>query len=310
MSTTPTLVDSPASASHQTPQALTTPNPSEVKGELYANRLQHHIEKRSGKYLRDEEGKLFVFMGGRSIPINTEDIDFSSLLLKVCNVTTVALEGRIGVRRLEILANEKCSSIRERYFSACSDDESRIFIPTGDEKLLEISEHAIELVSNVTNDAHLWLRHPDKSPFAYIEGNTTEGLRDFERLLVETLSCEQADMKWLVAMHEGLFPLVRDIATSRFLLTHEGSTQQGKTTGAQRFNILHGLGDVIGDGSVAALNNQKDVGLLVLDNKEQKNLTQPLIDYCLFLSTGARRLRSIRTGPRPGRPISFVPSVS
>jgi hypothetical protein len=36
-------------------------------------------------------------------------------------------------------------------------------------------------------------------------------------------------------------------------MEHTGASQQGKTTGAQRFNILHGLGDVKGDYSVAAL---------------------------------------------------------
>jgi hypothetical protein len=170
------------------------------------------------------------------------------------------------------------------------------------------------MVSNVTNDANLWIRHPEKAPFTYAECDPQEGLKAFEELLVETLSCKHDEMKWFVAMHEGLFPFVRDIAKARFLVTHEGGTQQGKTTGAQRFNLFHGLGDVVGDGSVAALNNRKDAGLLVLDNKEQKNLTQAFIDFCLFLSTGARRLRSSNDGSETRttnkfRPVGVITSI-
>jgi hypothetical protein len=71
---------------------------------------------------------------------------------------------------------------------------------------------------------------------------------------------------------------------------------------------------VIGDVTVAALCNQDDAGLLVLDNKEQKNLDQKLIDYCLFLSTGARRLRSNSEGTETRtsnefRPVGVITSI-
>jgi len=80
-----------------------------------------------------------------------------------------------------------------------------------------------------------------------------------------------------------------------------GPTQQGKTSGVQRFTLLHGLGLVKGDYTVGALAGLGDIGLLVLDNKEQANFTQELIDFCLFLATGAERGRSqvdgrLRTG--------------
>ena len=116
-------------------------NPLEQKGALYADRLHSHIASRGGQYLRDEDGNLFVFLDGRNIALNSEDLDLASLLLRVCNVTTVISEARIAIRRLEIRANENCSNVRERHFSALSEDESRIFIPVRDEKLLEISEN-------------------------------------------------------------------------------------------------------------------------------------------------------------------------
>jgi hypothetical protein len=119
-------------------------------------------------------------------------------------------------------------------------------------------------------------------------------------------------MKWFIAMHEALFPFIRDACPARLLVVHIGSTQQGKTSGAQRFTLLHGLGDVKGDYSVAALNNMGDIGLLVMDNKEQANFTQQLIDFSLFLATGAERGRSREDGSmrvNRSRPVGVITSI-
>jgi len=120
-------------------------------------------------------------------------------------------------------------------------------------------------------------------------------------------------MRWFVAMDAGLFPFIRDSCPARLILVLIGPSQVGKTSGAQRFTLLHGLGEVKGDFSVAALSNLGDNGLLVLDNKEQVNFKQPLIDFGLFLSTGAQRGRSqvdgrLRTGST-GRPVAIVTTI-
>jgi len=55
-----------------------------------------------------------------------------------------------------------------------------------------------------------------------------------------------------------------------------------------------------------------DPGLLVLDNKEQGNFEQPLIDYCLFLATGAERGRSDTQGAvrrSSSRPVAVITSI-
>jgi hypothetical protein len=114
-------------------------------------------------------------------------------------------------------------------------------------------------------------------------------------------------------MNAGFFPYVRDSCAARFLLELIGPTQQGKTTGAQRFATLHGLGQVKGDFSVAALGSLGDIGLLVLDNKEQANFGQPLIDFCLFLATGGERGRAevdgrLRTATS-GRPVGMITTI-
>jgi hypothetical protein len=106
---------------------------------------------------------------------------------------------------------------------------------------------------------------------------------------------------------------VRDACPARFITEHIGPSQQGgKTTGAQRFTYLHGLGEVQGDCTAAALGNMGDIGLLVADNKEQANWTTGWVDHFLFLSTGAQRRRSTPEGKlrtSRGRPVAVITTI-
>jgi hypothetical protein len=270
----------------------------EVQGEKYFNRLIAYITRNGGKFLRNDEGDIFVVLDAREILLSRENVSLAGLMFAACNVSTVLAGGKIAIQRLLVHAQKAASETNFRQFSAVSWDEKRVYIPVADEKLLQISEENVQIVPNFTNADSLWVKHPKGRAFTYAEGNAHAGLARFEELLVETLPCKHSEMRWFLAMHEGLFPLVRDFRTSQFLVVHRGATQQGKTSGAQRFNLLHGLGEVTGDASIAALSAEGDVGFLALDNKEQENLNPSLIEYLLFLATGAGRKRASNDGLR------------
>jgi len=196
--------------------------------------------------------------------------------------------------------------------------EKRLYVPVKGGELLRITWNdpqyvrGIETVPNGNNDDAVWVEHPYNAPFNHSEA-TVEGLECFEHLCVETQACVRPEMRWLVAMQAGLFPYIRAFFPARFITALRGPSQEGgKTTGAQRFTLLHGLGEVDGDVSVAALNNSGDCGLLVLYNKEQANFEQPLIDHCLFLATGAKRRRSTQDGrirTAHGRPVGLITTI-
>jgi hypothetical protein len=60
------------------------------------------------------------------------------------------------------------------------------------------------------------------------------------------------------------------------------------------------------------LGDSGDTGLLVMDNKEQMNLTQPFIDFCLILSTGGKRGRSTQDGTlrtARHRPVGLITTI-
>jgi hypothetical protein len=88
-----------------------------------------------------------------------------------------------------------------------------------------------------------------------------------------------------------LFPYVRDTISTRFLMLHNGQRNSGKTSAAENANLFHGMGEVDGDVTAAALGNQLEQGFAVLDNKEHKDFKPELINHCLFSATGGKQGR-------------------
>jgi len=289
--------------------------PSERAGQAFAQRLENYIQKNRGQYVKDEDGSLHVILGSRRIDLNLspENHELTRLMLTACNVGTLALGAKSAIQRLQVRASGAASRIKLRKFSALAQDAQTLYVAMNSGKLLQVTAHGITEIANGSNADSFWVEHPEGTPFKYLATEPKAGLDDFERLLVDSQACHEPSMRWFVAMAEGLFPYIRDAFPARLIVVHTGPSQQGKTTGAGRFTLLHGLGDVKGDYSVAALRNIGDIGLLVLDNKEQANFNQALIDFCLFAATGAESARSSRDGQlrRSGgfRPVIVITTI-
>jgi len=280
---------------------------------IHAGHFSDQIQKVRGQYLRNDDGSLHVIIGGKRIALKNDpdNHDLNSLFLTVCNITTVTQTAKVAIQRIQVEAHRKASSMRLRKFSAMSEDRSKLYVPVHGGKLMIIAAEGISQADNGRNADSLWVEHPEGAPFDYSSGNPEVGLRHFEPLLVDTQACLHPAMRWFVAMQEGLFPYVRELCPARFITVHIGPSQQGKTTGAKRFTILHGLGDVKGDYSVPALASLGDIGLLTLDNKEQANFSH-LIDFLLYLATGAERGRAKKDGTlRRGasRPVGVITTI-
>jgi hypothetical protein len=287
---------------------------SEMQAQGYMLKLKMHIKRERGQFLRDEDSSFHVILNGQRIPLNydSSNIALAKLMLDSCGVSTLSAAARATIQRLQVWAGQEAGRMTFRKFSALSRDGNRLYVPLEGRELLLITADGIRHVNNGENEDSFWLEHPSDEPLRYSDESPGAGLELFERLLVETQSCAIPEMKWLVAMNEGLFPYIRDGFPGRFLIVHQGGTQQGKTTGAQRFTLLQGLGQVMGNYTVASLGNAGDTGLLVLDNREQANFKQDLIDFCLFLATGAERARSSTDGrlrKYKYRPVGVITTI-
>jgi hypothetical protein len=289
-------------------------DPTEKRGITYFKKLLSYITARKGRFVKDDSGMLSALIGKSVVPLNsTDNLALSSLIIDACDVSSITFAARAAIQRLQVHAYKAASKIQSRTLGALSKDEERIYLPTANDSLLQITAGAVQPVPNIDNPDSLWVHHPQGEAFQFTEGDPGPGLELFEELLVESQACKYPEMRWFVAINEGIFPLIRDLAFIRFLTVHQGPTQQGKTSRAARFLRCHELGDVTGNASPAALRNKPDAGLLVLDNKEHVNLTPEIIENLLFLSTGADPQRCLSDGsmrhPNKTRPVVVITSI-
>jgi hypothetical protein len=287
---------------------------TEIQGLSIFRRVKKYIQNNNGSYIH-ADGGIYVLLNGRRIAITLDqnNTSLAELVLNAANTSTITPPSRVAIQRLQVEAKSKASSIIFKRFSAVSKDGKRVYVPDASGKLICISAESIELRENGSNQDKFWVEHPYGEPLMYSRSADAPALSRFEELLVHTQACVIPEMRWFVAMNEGLFPVIRDLCPARFLTVHLGPSQSGKTTGAERPSRLHGLGSVKGDFTPASYANLGDIGLLVLDNKEHENLTQPLIDFLLFLATGAERGRSNSDGEmrtrQLDRPVGVITSI-
>ncbi len=234
------------------------------------------------------------------------------MLLAAAGVGSLTTVSRLAIQRLQIHAQDHCSHLDVRQFATLRQD--RLYVPLAAGPLLCASPGGLVVVPNGDNQDSVWVEC-SATPFDIrsIENlHRVADLAGFERLVVNTQACVNPSMRWFVAMHAALLPFVRDQLLARAILVCRGPSQSGKTSGAQRFTKLLGLGEVKGDYSTAALANLPDCGLLVIDNREQADCTRDFTNYCLYLSTGAERARANPEGKlRVGssRPIGVITSI-
>ena len=312
-----------ASAGSSSPLSAKSPARSRAKAPIptsiealaagYARDILRHIERRKGVFCRHPGGVTTLLLDGESIPLNTrpDNCGLVRLLLRSCGIGSLTLVSRLALQRLLVAADERCVTLTTRRFSALV--RGAAYVPIADGTLLRISRDELSLVANGQNDASLWIEHPYDAPFHFHRpADPAVGLSLFEHFLVDTLACALPSLRWLVAINAALVPFLRDALCARFILVQQGPSQSGKTSGAQRFTRLLGLGEVKGDYSVAALGNLQDVGLLVIDNKEQDDFDRAFVNFCLYLSTGAERARSDIAGNlrvSSSRPIAVITSI-
>jgi hypothetical protein len=274
-----------------------------------------HLESRGAHCWRDGSGEPCLVLGVERIPLDWDRRNFAlaRLLNTVAGIGTLTMEARLTIQRLQVWANDRAQSVRFRRFAALLND--RLYVPQSNGRLLVVGRDGLTEAENGTNADRVWVEHPYWTPLDPSDPaapvDPLPGLGLFEQFLVETQACSRS-ARWFVAMHEGLLPYVRDALAARFILVHLGPSQSGKTTGAERFLVLHGLGHVKGDYTHAAVGDAGDIGLLVLDNREHADFQRPLVNFLLFGATGGERGRSNPDGivrTQSSRPVLVMTSI-
>ena len=126
----------------------------------------------------------------------------------------------MAVQRLDILAHNQASKMMFRHFSAMyhlGSWDSRVYLPVSEQgkSCAYLPDYRNLHRPNGNNADQLWLEHPEQNPFTWTcprdIAEVRDALRLFEQLLVLPQACEVPEMRWLVGMAEGFFPIVRDV---------------------------------------------------------------------------------------------------
>jgi hypothetical protein len=298
--------------------AATSTQRNAEEAQKYADELKTHIEQFKGVYLQDELGECSVLIGEKRIELNVDAANhpLNKLLLKVCNITLHDYIARSVIERVIQFAYDAAGKFALRQFSAMSKDQERLYLPLKDSsKALCVSAEKIAVVPNGKNQDGIWIEHPRLDPVAealdYVEADPAEGLKEFERLVVDSLAVRDPGMDWFLAVQETVYPFVRSLNNDRIIVHHDGIQGSGKTTGAMWPACVLGVKET-GDTTAAALNRIGDCGLLIMDNKESANFSQGYNGYVIYLSTGAVTVRAQGDGYKmrnQSRPVGVITSI-
>jgi hypothetical protein len=268
-----------------------------------AKSLICQLAKRGANFLHDG-GDIYASCGALLIPLD-ENPNIDELLLGVGLNLTLA-EGRTTLKFVQTMARSRANKTSIHRF--CANLDGAILVPV-QKGTIVVSATGI---SDKIPEGVIVQPAPSQTPFQYFE-SATAGFAEFEKLVVQTTATRIPDLAWLIAMNEGAFPFLAREYPTRALTIHSGFTANGKTSGAETFSLLHGFESLTADVSMAALDTKGSNGIVFLDNKETKNITQALEDWFLFASTGGGRERCHRDGKlRPhssDRPLVVMTSI-
>jgi hypothetical protein len=285
-----------------------------------AREIFNYVSSRNAKFIEDEEDGLQIQMDGKFLSLDPgkpgqPNVGLYSLFSKFGMAGTATQIGRATLAAFQTLAYAHAGDgkTRVRPFSAISEDSKRIYLPQSDGALC-ISCDKISLEQNTLNQDGFRIEPAkDQQVFTYTPGDPREGLQDFERAVIEPMALRVPEMGYLLAMQLVFFPFLRSEHQDRFICLLKGPSGHGKSTAARFISRLHGWQELRGDYSVSAVSSLGDCGLVLLDNKEQKNLEPKMVDWLLFASTGGERGRANRGGglrdSSSGRPIVAMTSI-
>ena len=277
--------------------------------------LENYVLNNKSRFIRADDEQIHLLEGSKRIPLNhdPQSAEQAGLMERAFagQMTHITTVGQLVLMRLKSFANRNAKAMSLRRFAATVGNE--IQIPVGDgADILAVGEQSWKIAKNGAEK--IWIEGAGKNNvLAFDEEaarNPVAGLKRFETLCVDTQKNRDKSMRWFVAMFAGLFPFVRDPVEARMTVFLTGEAGAGKSAVGKRFCHLHGLGEVKGNVTTAAIYSRGDNGLLILDNKESKNIQRSdWNDFFLFMATGGEHERANSDGKSIRRGMSTRPAL-
>lgn len=268
-----------------------------------ADRMLRHMT--DAKFTREGDDVMILLPGRSPIPIDPNSDDYGLLQHQHTGVGTREYKGKVVAQRVKFLAMAKAGSFRTVQFSYA--DQEQVLVPVEGGNVLRIGADGFSILENGANG--FWLAHPRKNPLPWQpDADPREGLDKFEELLIQTQPIPIEPMRFILGYALGIFPFLRQLATTRPISELGGRHGEGKTSTGQRYLTQHRLGKVKGNYSLALRERDGDVGLTVIDNVETADLNRHIENSLLYAATGGEWGR-VGAGANSNHPVIAVTTV-
>jgi hypothetical protein len=252
------------------------------------------FKKNGGKYYRDKENVGYLYYDDEIYKILPDYIPFTSLMLKLGNITNKTTTGKVIIEVLKNLAYEKGGQIGQFSWQYTDLINNEIYLTLNNEskELLKIEAGSVEVVKNGNNAKSIILQGSNKmKPINYTElddENRFKVFANIKKYVFNNLACAPSDryfyLSWALT-----YPLIGYFKTVPHM-RGEGSSTCGKSRSMDVIGHLIYGDTVLKKGTTASYYTDGSLNPLIqMDNIETENLTTGLEDFIITAVTGIEK---------------------
>lgn len=245
-----------------------------------------------GRFYKTGDGKVWLFYQRRSFEIGN-NLDFNTLMLKLTRLAACDKPGSTVWYYLQNMCNMHGELVDIMSWQHTDRERDAIYLNmnSSHNKIMRLAANEEPcLIDNGTNEHSILLsKSPQIRHFEYTANTSeAEGFAALKQLLMDTTPCEAPQRYFLICWTISVFMM--NFQGDRGLLQVIASSKIGKSKVAERISQLIYGESYVGKGTGAAetrvaTNNP----LVILDNLENRNLSQGTVDFLLLLANSSHK---------------------
>lgn len=249
----------------------------------------------ASRFFKTQDSKVWLFYLGKIYEIGP-NLEFDTIMYRLTKLARIEKPGSLVWYYLQVMCNDKGEPIDMVSWIHTDREKDSIHINmnSAHNKIVRINPHeSPALIDNGTNEQAVLLSSSFQiKPFAYQTNDSeAEGFKLIKSLIMDTSPCEKAQRYFLVCWMISIF--LMDYQSDRGLLQIIAHTKIGKSKVAERISYLVYGANFVGKGTGAAETRiASNNPVIFLDNVENRNLTQALVDFLLFIANSTHKPKS------------------
>jgi hypothetical protein len=281
--------------------------------EQVAKIILDHLEKDGAKFysMRFEDVSLVYY---RNKLFHCRQPEWFELMHEIAGLNPEFRTCKAILRSIHMRVKREGNTIKSLSWIATAVNHTKYLNLGGDTGTdlirMDPSKKRIKIVPNGNNDNNVALKSPAHMHQLKFDDDASieEGLTLFKNLIFDKMTCQPCD-RYLIIAWQMLSWFVDDLQT-RPLMRFQGVAGSGKTTCAKMISaLMYGEPRLENASTVAAIYDSGAMTpCLYLDNLENKNMTDPLVDFMVATATGA--VRQKKGGNSAGDIIQQAPQCT